>query len=207
MQALSAANRTSHGQSKIYNNNCSSCNPQAMNLTWNLGESRSGLTKSNLLACRRCLGPDLLPWTAWSFQGKDCNSWQTRSSLAGAEGGLCDSRGELETDLRCSWAGQIFFILKTSSRKLFWKLTCFFFKGLATVARALALWATKLPSPGFYSFQPLTSWYETGRHQHSPPRQDVRTTGRLHIRPSWLAVITLKIFARFPPRCLQESCH
>ena len=116
MQALSAANRTSHGQSKIYNNNCSSCNPQAMNLTWNPGESRSGLTQSNLLACRRCLGPDLLSRTDGGFQGNNCNSPQTPPTVAGAEGGLCDSRGELETDLWCSWAGlkwQIFLIFKT----------------------------------------------------------------------------------------------
>ena len=73
------------------------------------GKRRFWVTKPNILAQQRGLGSDLLSSTTWSFQGEAgeqrCRLNIKTVFVAGPEGGFCGARGELETDLRCSWAG------------------------------------------------------------------------------------------------------
>ena len=73
------------------------------------GKRRFWITEPNILAQQRGLGSDLLSSTTWSFQGEEGDQRCRRNIksivVAGPEGGFCGPWGELETDLRCSWAG------------------------------------------------------------------------------------------------------
>ena len=69
------------------------------------GKRRFWVTEPNILAEQRGLGSDLLSSTTWSFQGEKDVASIEKTCVAGSQGGFCGPWGELETDLRCSWAG------------------------------------------------------------------------------------------------------
>ena len=190
----------------------------------NPGESRFGDREPNLLACQRCLGPDLLSWTDRGFQSKDCNIYiiGINVTVTGTERGLCDSWGELETYLWCTWAGlndfyniQTCFIILIS----FWKLT---FKKKDSLPLHEP-WHSDLPNFLRLVFSLLvifdvewswprsmtnTSLIHSGCHQHSPSRQDVWASRCLHIRPPWSeALFLLQELFVFPCAISALSWH